>query len=317
MTLTTLTTLTTRLRTLRPGRHAVRRVGILAAVLALTAVVVPQSAPRHSDASLVDVHTARAVDHPDTVVWILCLGSDARPGQQLTGTRADAIQLVGLNLKTGAGTMIGIPRDSYVEIAGHGRNKINASMMYGGPQLMADSVGRLVGVHPDYVFTTGFLGFRGMVRAIGGVTVNSKFSFADAVRPQGYHVGRNKLNPFQALIFGRVRHPLPNGDFDRSGNQQELLRSILRKVRAHQAAPGFMERGVLAAMKNMDTTLTPAQLYRLAQAVTDVDPRKLKGCVVQGPTGYAGAASVVYPNVAQARRLGNDARTDGTLDHGC
>ena len=120
---------------------------------------------------------------------------------------------------------------------------------------MADSVGRLVGVQPDYVFTTGFLGFRGMVRAIGGVTVNSKFSFADAVRPQGYRVGRNKLNPFQALIFGRVRHPLPNGDFDRSGNQQELLRSILRKVRAHQAAPGFMERGVLAAMKNMDTTL--------------------------------------------------------------
>ena len=74
---------------------------------------------------------------------------------------------------------------------------------------------------------------------------------------------------------------------------------------------------MLAAMKNMDTTLTPAQLYRLAQAVTDVDPRKLTGCVVQGPTGYAGAASVVYPNVAQARRLGNDARTDGTLDHGC
>jgi LCP family protein required for cell wall assembly len=296
---------------------ALRRLGVLAAVLALTAVVLPQSSPRTSDASLVEVHTARAVDHPDTVVWILCLGSDARPGQQLTGTRADAIQLVGLNLRTGAGTIIGVPRDSYVEIAGHGRNKINASMMYGGPQLMADSVGRLVGVRPDYVFTTGFLGFRGMVRAIGGVTVISKFSFADPVRPQGYHKGRNVLNPFQALIFGRVRHPLPNGDFDRSGNQQVLLRSILRKVRAHQSTPGYMERGVLAAMKNMDTTLSPAQLYRLAQAVTDVDPRKLRGCVIQGPTGYAGAASVVYPNVAQARRIGNDARTDGTLDHGC
>jgi LCP family protein required for cell wall assembly len=296
---------------------ALRRLGVLAAVLALTAVVLPQSSPRTSDASLVEVHTARAVDHPDTVVWILCLGSDARPGQQLTGTRADAIQLVGLNLRTGAGTIIGVPRDSYVDIAGHGRNKINASMMYGGPQLMADSVGRLVGVRPDYVFTTGFLGFRGMVRAIGGVTVTSKFSFADPVRPQGYHKGRNVLNPFQALIFGRVRHPLPNGDFDRSGNQQVLLRSILRKVRAHQSTPGYMERGVLAAMKNMDTTLSPAQLYRLAQAVTDVDPRKLRGCVIQGPTGYAGAASVVYPNVAQARRIGNDARTDGTLDHGC
>lgn len=294
-----------------------RRVAGLAAVLVLALAGLPQSTPRPSDTALVEVHTAHAVDHPSSVVWILCLGSDARPGQQLTGTRADAIQLVGLNLKTGAGTMIGVPRDSYVEIPGHGRNKINASMFFGGPQLMADSVGRLIGVRPDYVFTTGFLGFRAMVRAIGGVTVHSKFAFSDPVRPRGYQVGTNKLNPFQALIFGRVRHPLPNGDFDRSGNQEELLRSILRKVRAHQQQPGYMERGVLAAAKNMDTDLTPTQLFRLAQAVTDADPTKLRGCVIQGPTGYAGAASVVFPNVAQARRIGNDARTDGTLNHGC
>ena len=294
-----------------------RRVAVLAVVLAVIALVMPPATERHTDASLVTVQTAQAVDHPRSVVWVLCLGSDARPGQRLTGTRADAIQLVGLNLKTGAGTMIGIPRDSYVDIRGHGRNKINASMFFGGPQLMADSVGRLVGVRPDYVFTTGFLGFRGMVRAIGGVTVHSKFSFSDPIRPQGYHRGVNKLNPFQALIFGRVRHPLPRGDFDRSANQQELLRSILRKVRAHEQQPGFMERGVLASVKNMNTDLAPSELYRLAQGVTAIKPGKLKGCVVQGPTGNAGGASVVFASVAQARRLGNDARKDGTLNHGC
>ena len=289
-------------------RFPTRRVVVLAVVLAIAALVMPPATEPHTDASLVKVQTAQAVDHSRNVVWVLCLGSDARPGQRLTGTRADAIQLVGLNLKTGAGTMIGIPRDSYVDIRGHGRNKINASMFFGGPQLMADSVGRLVGVRPDYVFTTGFLGFRGMVRAIGGVTVHSKFSFSDPIRPQGYHRGVNKLNPFQALIFGRVRHPLPRGDFDRSANQQELLRSILRKVRAHEQQPGFMERGVLASVKNMNTDLAPSELYRLAQAVTAIKPGKLKGCVVQGPTGNAGGASVVFASVAQARRLGNDAR---------
>jgi len=298
-------------------RFPTRRVIVLAVVLAIAALVMPPATERHTDASLVKVQTAQAVDHPRSVVWVLCLGSDARPGQRLTGTRADAIQLVGLNLKTGAGTMIGIPRDSYVDIRGHGRNKINASMFFGGPQLMADSVGRLVGVRPDYVFTTGFLGFRGMVRAIGGVTVHSKFSFSDPIRPQGYHRGVNKLNPFQALIFGRVRHPLPRGDFDRSANQQELLRSILRKVRAHEQQPGFMERGVLASVNNMNTDLAPSELYRLAQGVTAIKPGKLKGCVVQGPTGNAGGASVVFASVGQARRLGNDARKDGTLNHGC
>ena len=297
--------------------RSVRRFVALGTVLAVALVVMPTATVRSSDTSLVTVRTAQAVDHSRNVVWILCLGSDARPGQRMTGTRADAIQLVGLNLDTGAGTMIGIPRDSYVDIRGHGRNKINASMVFGGPQLMADSVGRLVGVRPDYVFTTGFLGFRGMVRAIDGVTVNSKLSFSDPVRPQGYQRGKNNLNPFQALIFGRIRHGLPRGDFDRSMNQQELLRSILRKVRAHESQPGFMERGLLASVKFMDTDLTPSQLYRLAQAVTAIQPGRLKGCVLDGSTGSAGGASVVFPNVGQARRLGNDARKDGQLDHGC
>jgi polyisoprenyl-teichoic acid--peptidoglycan teichoic acid transferase len=294
-----------------------RRIVVLAVLLAVTALVVPTSAIRHTDMSLMKVQTASGVDHSKNVIWILCLGSDARPGQRMVGTRADAIQLVGLNLKTGAGTDIGIPRDSYVDIAGHGRNKINASMFFGGPQLMADSVGNLVGVHPDYVFVTGFLGFRHMVNTIGGVTVNSKFAFSDPVRPQGYHVGKNKLNAFQALIFGRVRHPLPRGDFDRSANQQELLRAILRKVRSRMDQPGLMERGVYSAVKNLNTNLRPSELYRLAMAVASINPAKVKGCVVQGGTGYVGAASVVFPDVAQARRYGNDARNDATLNQGC
>ena len=78
-----------------------------------------------------------------------------------------------------------------------------------------------------------------------------------------------------------------------------------------------MERGVLASVKNMNTDLAPSELYRLAQAVTAIKPGRLKGCVVQGPTGNAGGASVVFASVAQARRLGNDARRDGTLNHGC
>jgi polyisoprenyl-teichoic acid--peptidoglycan teichoic acid transferase len=300
------------------GRFAtLRRLVVLGVLLALTAVLVPPATVRDTPMTLVKVRTADGVDHPRDVIWILCLGSDARPGQRVTGTRADAIQLVGLNLRTGAATDIGIPRDSYVTIPGHGRNKINAAMYFGGPKLMARAVGSMVGVRPDYVFTTGFVGFRHMVDAIGGVTVHSKFAFSDPVRPKGYHRGKNHLSGFQALIFGRVRHPLPRGDFDRSANQQELLRSILRQVRAHRRDPGFMERGLLSAVRNMNTNLRPSELYQLAQGAAGIDPRRFRACVVQGGTGYAGSASVVFPNMSQARRLGRDARRDATLNHGC
>ena len=66
---------------------------------------------------LVKVDTAEAVAHPDhprDVLWVLALGSDARPGEDPLRTRADAIQLVGVDLGTGAGAVIGIPRDSWV-----------------------------------------------------------------------------------------------------------------------------------------------------------------------------------------------------------
>jgi hypothetical protein len=78
-----------------------------------------------------------------------------------------------------------------------------------------------------------------------------------------------------------------------------------------------MERGVLASVKFMDTDLAPSELYRLAQAVTRIEPGKLRSCVVSGPTGTVAGASVVFASIAQARRLGDDARKDGTLDHGC
>jgi len=297
-------------------RH-VRRLVVLGLVLAITVLVIPDATVQQRPMSLVRVTTASAIDHPQNIIWILCLGSDARPGQTLVGERADAIQLVGLNMTTHAATDIGIPRDSWVDISGVGMNKINASMYFGGPQLMAKSVANLVGIRPDYVFTTGFLGFRAMVRAIGSVTVYSKFAFSDPVRPQGYKVGKNVLNPFQALIFGRVRHPLPAGDFDRSADQQQLLKGILRRVRANMDKPGFFERGVAAASRNLFTDLSPRQLYRLAATVATTNPRKFTGCVVQGGTGMVGAQSVVFPDVAMARRYGQDARNDATLNHGC
>ena len=297
--------------------RSVRRLVVLGVVLALVAFMMPPATVRQAPMSLVKVSTAGAVDHPRHVVWILCLGSDARPGQSVIRTRADAIQLVGLNLHTGAGTVIGVPRDSYVSIPGHGRNKINAALTFGGPSAMAGAVGNLVGVRPDYVFTAGFTGFRAMVQSIGGVTVKSDFAFSDPVRPKGYRVGDNKLNGFQTLIFARIRKSFPGGDFDRSANQQDVLRGILSTVRAKRHKPGLMERGIFSVARNMDTNLRPSELFRLAYAVTEVKPAKVRGCVVTGGIGSAGGASVVFPNVGQARRIGNDARRDGTLNHGC
>ena len=52
----------------------------------------------------------------------------------MTRSRGDALQLIGMNVKTGAASAIGVPRDSWVDIPGYGSNKINAALYFGGPQ---------------------------------------------------------------------------------------------------------------------------------------------------------------------------------------
>ena len=59
--------------------------------------------------------------------------------------------------------------------------------------------------------------------------------------------------------------------------------------------------------------MPPAELYRIGKAITQVKPGKITGCVVLGSIGNVNGASVVFPNVSQARRFGNDARKDATI----
>ncbi len=302
---------TARTRTAR-GLHLV----VLGVVLAVAALVVPDSAVQPTEVELVKVNRASGVDLSPDVVWILAVGSDARPGQDMTRTRGDALQLIGLNTKTGAAAAIGVPRDSWVNIPGHGNEKINASLYFGGPQLLGQTVGNLVGIQPDYVFVSRFPYFIAMVRQIGGIDIRNPRAFSDTyLKPQGFRAGRIHLNGYDAMAFSRIRHDLPRGDFDRSANQQRVLRGIQARVRAQASVPGFMERGVVSVMQHMHTDLGPAELFRLAQAMAQVEPSKITSCVVQGGIGNIGGASVVLPYTSQARMLGNEARRDATLEH--
>jgi polyisoprenyl-teichoic acid--peptidoglycan teichoic acid transferase len=286
----------------------------LALVLAVAAVAVPDSAVKSAEVSLVEVHRAAGVDLSPDVVWILAVGSDARPGQDMTRARGDALQLVGMSTRTGAATAIGIPRDSWVSIPGHGSEKINAALYFGGPDLLAQAVGNLVGIRPDYVFVSRFPFFIQMVKDIGGIEVSNPRAFSDPyLKPAGFDAGRIHLGGYDAMAFARIRHNLARGDFDRSANQQRVLRGIQARVRARSATPGFVERGVMTVLAHMRTDLSPAQLFRLAQAMAQVDPAKITSCVVQGSIGNVGGASVVLPFTAQARRYGDDARNDATI----
>jgi polyisoprenyl-teichoic acid--peptidoglycan teichoic acid transferase len=288
-------------------------VAVFGLLLALLGAVVPDSGHEEARFALIKLDEAHGVDAADHVVWILALGSDARPGQPVLGSRSDAIQLVGINARTHHAVTIGVPRDSYVEIPGHGRNKINAAMVFGGAPATAQAVANLVGIRPDYVFVTSF---RGMIRMVGGINgIRVKVTYNMDDQGQVFHPGMTELSGVEALAFSRIRHGLPRGDFDRSYDQGQVLKGGLATVKTKMARKGFLERALERFARYTDTNLDPIDMYRLAQTVLQVNPKLVRTCVLTGGTGYAGSASVVFPNVSAARALGQDVRHDAKVNH--
>lgn len=300
---------------MRSRMQQVMRTMLLGALLGLVALVVPDSTPAPTQFTLVKFEKTAGVDVDPDVVWILAVGSDARPRENPVRSRGDALQMIGMNTRTGAATSIGIPRDSWVPIPGVGSNRVNAALYFGGPQLLGRTVGNLLGVEPDYVLVATFSGLANLVTSIGGITVDNPRAFSDEhLHPKGFKAGKVKVNGMKAVEFGRIRKSLPAGDFDRSANQQLVLRGIRARVAERASEPGFIEGGVLNVLKHLHTKgVSAAQLFRIAQAVAQVDPAKITTCVLPGAIGNIGGASVVIPNTAAAKRYGNDARKDATI----
>ena len=119
------------------------------------------------------------------------------------------------------------------------------------------------------------------------------------------------------MAYSRIRHTLPSGDFDRSAHQEIVLKGIQAKVHANASTSrASSSAGCINAMSHMYTNLPPVELFRLAQVMAQVDPGKVRSCVVQGGIGVSsGGASIVLPYVSQARDMGNQIRKDGTLSH--
>ena len=290
------------------------RTVVLAAVLAVVALVMPNSGVAPTYVSLVKYEHATGVDLDPDVIWILAVGSDARRGQNPLRSRGDTLQLVGMDTRTGAATAIGIPRDSWVSIPGHGSNRVNAALYFGGPQLLGETVAGLIGIEPDYVLVTTFWGVEAIAEDVGPITVDNPVAFSDPyLKPKGFKAGKVVLSGDNVVSFARIRKNLAGGDFDRSANQQRVLEGFQAKVAANADKPGWIENGVLSVIDNVATDLGPAELFEIAQAVAQVDPKKISTCVVPGGIGNIGGASVVIPSTSTAQRYGDDARKDATI----
>jgi LCP family protein required for cell wall assembly len=176
---------------------------------------------------------------------ILVLGSDQRtagtrePGASTSGpSRSDVILLI----RTGGGrsARLSIPRDTIVDIPGHGRAKINAAYAYGGPALAITTIKQYLGIQINHLVEVNFENFPALIDALGGVDytggcVVSRIS--GGFRNGGYTLrlrpGTTRLNGKQALALARTRHNDCNpgeSDLVRVRRQQKLFSAMEHRL---------------------------------------------------------------------------------------
>ncbi|MGH9155762.1 MAG: LCP family protein [Acidimicrobiales bacterium] len=283
-------------------------------VMALMAVgAVTLVAPRSGQAAAIEIHEVTEghfLPIPGKPVFMLALGSDGRSG--LEGQRSDAIHLIGVNPGAAAGTILNFPRDTYIDIPGRGRDKINAALQLGGPDLVAATVTRLTGIRIDFVLITHFDGLMSMVDELGGLDIDIPIRMADRNSGAFFEAGPSHLGGRQALAFSRNRH-IPGGDFMRTQNQGLLILSALTQLQAQTTSPADNLRQLAVLGRHTDVNgVGLAELYRLGRMALALNPANIANVTMPGVIGQAGAASVVFP-APGAGSLFADMRDDAVL----
>ncbi|MCV7253606.1 LCP family protein [Mycobacterium hackensackense] len=250
----------------RPRRRGrLRRAAALLLALILTVLAAGVGGAVWFDTTL---HRIPALaDYPDRpsagkgVTWLL-VGSDSRqnlsPEQQaelatggdIGNGRTDTILLVHIGgwasgIPT---TMVSLPRDSYVDIPGHGQDKINAAFAIGGAPLLTQTVEQATGLHLDHYAEVGFDGFAELVDAVGGVTMCPTEPISDPLAGIDLPAGCQELDGRSALGFVRTR-ATPRADLDRMLHQRAFMSALLHRA----ASPAVL--------------LNPLRWYPMAHAV--------------------------------------------------
>ncbi|WP_433669625.1 LCP family protein [Nocardia sp. CA-136227] len=229
----------------RRKRHWFRWILSLLVVL----LVLPIAAAIYVDTHLtrIDVladYSGRVGDTPGTN-WLL-VGSDSRAGlsqaqedelstgSDVEGERTDTVILVHIP-KSGRPTLVSLPRDSYVNIPGVGKDKLNAAFSVGGAKLLARTVEGATGVHIDHYVQIGFGGFANIVDAVGGIDMCLDQPMKDPLAGIDLPAGCQTLSGPNALGFVRSR-ATPRADLDRMLNQRKFLSALLKKA----SSPGTL-----------------------------------------------------------------------------
>lgn len=254
----------------------------------------------------------------DGPTQILVIGSDARPGGKVEGHRADSVHILSALPGAGTASIVGIPRDTWVEVNYEGEeevggmDKLTHTMASRGPEFVVDAVTNLTEVEIDGYLLTGFLGFQQLIDAFDGFMLDVPYRMNDIKSFSNFQPGLQHMDGTEALAFSRNRRNAPGGDFGRSFNHGLVMKAVLMEM---QNRGGVEQVPMLLSIlvEFVQTDMTPAELLNMAAATFEFDPLEVDNIVVPGTTGWRSGRNVVLLG-DEAHAIFADIADDGLLE---
>lgn len=221
----------------------------------------------------VDLDEALGDDRPEKLPTsgqnILVLGSDSRAGANaalktgnVSGARSDTALVMHIPEGREKAVAVSIPRDTLVTrpectkadgstVPSAKRVMFNSIYSQVGSACVVKTVEQISGIRMDHYMEIDFAGFKGLVDAIGGVTVTVDKDIHDTSSGLDLTAGTHRLNGTQSLEFVRTRHGVGDGsDLGRIGLQQQFMTALLSEI------------------KKQDLLGNPAKTYGIADSLT-------------------------------------------------
>lgn len=238
----------------------------------------------------------------------LVIGSDVGSNKKEGGwCRSDVMMLVCLLERDKRAVVISIPRDTRVQIAGRGFEKINAAHSFGGPSGAIDAVKQLLGMDVHHYLSMNFQGFKQIIDAIGGVPIHLNQPINDP--HAGYlPAGDLKLDGEQALVIVRSRKS-PGGDIDRIKSQQVFLKALINKAAGMRNVwKGKQIVDIIAGSCQMD--YSAGQLTTLAEELKGFPIANAQFVTIPGQAKNIGGGSYFIADQQKVAELAGQVKTD-------
>ncbi|MEI7833199.1 MAG: LCP family protein [bacterium] len=237
---------------------------------------------------------------------ILLLGVDVAFGNE-AGVRTDTIKLISVDLDKPRIAMLSIPRDTYIPIPGHGKQRINAAYQFGGKDewnrinmskltvsnLLQDLTGKPVPIQYAIRVQTG--GFVEMVDELGGVEIDveKKMDYDDPSQNLHVHLlpGKQVLNGYNAMCYVRFRHDAM-GDYTRMTRQDQFIRALIAKIQ-DPAQKDKLPRMIGPIMNNMVTDIELSDVLKLKDTIAALGMQNITSQQLPTVPQRVGEASVV------------------------